>query len=185
MALSLPHDLVFTPLDVLTAEEMNEIVENYTFIAQQFPLSADNIADASINSAKLASGGVTAAKVNYDSVFKTISQGTSLTYSVQNGSYGSVTTMDISGMPTGAQFFAIAKVTFTGSATDTGVFTRLRYNGIYGLVGQSTTAWGRSLDTYGIFTKQSSVSTMYIQAMKDNSTVVTATEVDFIAFRIG
>lgn len=38
MALTLPYpDLDFVPLDILTAEEMNEIVANYTYIANQFP----------------------------------------------------------------------------------------------------------------------------------------------------
>lgn len=41
MALTLPYpDLDFVPLDILTAEEMNEIVANYTFIASQFPIGA-------------------------------------------------------------------------------------------------------------------------------------------------
>lgn len=38
MALTLPYpNLDFVPLDILTAEEMNEIVANYTYIANQFP----------------------------------------------------------------------------------------------------------------------------------------------------
>lgn len=37
MALILPYpNLDFVPLDVLTAEEMNEIVANYTFVSNQF-----------------------------------------------------------------------------------------------------------------------------------------------------
>lgn len=41
MALTLPYPgLDFVPLDILTAEEMNEIVANYTFIASQFPIGA-------------------------------------------------------------------------------------------------------------------------------------------------
>ena len=44
MALTLPYpDLVFVPLDILTAEEQNEIVANYTYIANQFPIAASNI----------------------------------------------------------------------------------------------------------------------------------------------
>lgn len=36
MAITLPYpDLVFVPLDKLTAEEMNEIVANYTYIANE------------------------------------------------------------------------------------------------------------------------------------------------------
>lgn len=38
MALTLPYpNLSFVPLDILTAEEMNEIVANYSYIANQFP----------------------------------------------------------------------------------------------------------------------------------------------------
>ena len=44
MALVLPYpSMVFVPLDVLTAEEMNQIVANYEFIANQFPLTSDKI----------------------------------------------------------------------------------------------------------------------------------------------
>lgn len=38
MALNLPYpNLDFVPLDILTADEMNEIVANYTYIANQLP----------------------------------------------------------------------------------------------------------------------------------------------------
>ena len=38
MALTLPYPgLDFVPLDILTADEMNEIVANYTYIANQLP----------------------------------------------------------------------------------------------------------------------------------------------------
>ncbi len=41
MTLTLPYpSLDFVPLDILTAEEMNEIVANYTYIANQFPIGA-------------------------------------------------------------------------------------------------------------------------------------------------
>jgi hypothetical protein len=40
MALTLPYpSMSFVPLDVLTAEEMNHIVSNYTYIANQFPIT--------------------------------------------------------------------------------------------------------------------------------------------------
>lgn len=183
MALALPYDLVFAPLDVLTAEEMNEIVQNYTTIAEQFPLTATNIADGSISTDKLANYAVTSEKLNYGSIYKTISTGTGLSASVGT-SYSQIASLSISAMPQGAQFFAIAKVTFTGSSTETGVFTRLAYGSNYGSVGQSTTAWGRALDTWGTFTKMSS-NNIAIQAMKDNNTTVNATDVELIAFRIG
>lgn len=44
MSLALPYpSMVFVPLDVLTADEMNHIVANYEFIANQFPITSDNI----------------------------------------------------------------------------------------------------------------------------------------------
>ena len=44
MSLALPYpSLVFVPLDVLTADEMNQIVANYEFISNQFPIDSDNI----------------------------------------------------------------------------------------------------------------------------------------------
>lgn len=54
MALTLPYpSLSFVPLDVLTAEEMNEIVANYTYIANQFPIGAANIASNAVTYGKI------------------------------------------------------------------------------------------------------------------------------------
>lgn len=51
MSLTLPYpDLDFVPLDVLTAEEMNQVVSNYTYISDQFPLTSDNIGQGAITS---------------------------------------------------------------------------------------------------------------------------------------
>lgn len=47
MALSLPYpSLSFVPLDELSAEEMNEIVANYTYIANQFPIQSTSLASS-------------------------------------------------------------------------------------------------------------------------------------------
>lgn len=44
MALSLPYpSIVFVPLDVLTAEELNQMAQNTEFIANQFPIASANI----------------------------------------------------------------------------------------------------------------------------------------------
>lgn len=48
MSLSLPYQsIVFVPLDVLTAEELNEMVQNTNFISDQFPINSQNINIAS------------------------------------------------------------------------------------------------------------------------------------------
>ena len=44
MALTLPYpDMVFVPLDILTAEEQNQLVGNIEFLANQFPVQSSNI----------------------------------------------------------------------------------------------------------------------------------------------
>lgn len=53
MALTLPYpSMSFVPLDILTAEEMNHIVSNYTYIANQFPIATNNIANGAITPSK-------------------------------------------------------------------------------------------------------------------------------------
>lgn len=182
MALSLPYDLTFAPLDVLTAEEMNEIVQNYTTIAQAFPIDTENILGGSITNAKIADQAITSSKLNYSSVFQNITQSHTLNTNVSQ-SYATVDTINIAAMPVGAIFFAILKMSFSGTGTDTGVFTRLRYGSVYGSVGQCTNPWGRSLDSWGIFTKNTT-NQMYVEATKDNSTEVIAVSDQFAAFRI-
>lgn len=55
MALVLPYpDMDFVPLDILTAAEMNELVANIEYVANQFPLATANIADGAITAGKLA-----------------------------------------------------------------------------------------------------------------------------------
>lgn len=49
MAITLPYpDLVFVPLDKLTAEEMNEIVANYTYIANNAIEFVDNYSTTAV-----------------------------------------------------------------------------------------------------------------------------------------
>lgn len=45
MALTLPYpSMSFVPLDELHAQELNQIVANYTYIANQFPIQSTNLA---------------------------------------------------------------------------------------------------------------------------------------------
>lgn len=72
MAVTLPYpSLVFVPLDKLTAEEMNQIVANYTALASIFPVSTDNIANNSITTSKIAPHSITAALLAVNSVTDT------------------------------------------------------------------------------------------------------------------
>lgn len=66
MALTLPYpDMVFVPLDILTAEEQNQLVGNIEFLANQFPLTASNIANGAIGSDQLADEAVTTDKIDF------------------------------------------------------------------------------------------------------------------------
>lgn len=50
MALTLPYpNMDFTPLDILTADEMDQLVANIEYISQQFPIGASNINTSSLN----------------------------------------------------------------------------------------------------------------------------------------
>lgn len=86
MALTLPYpDLDFVPLDILTAEEMNEIVANYTFISNQFPIASSNINWASLPWRAVtptAGTGVTIAQNNsvYNETLKVVNLSLSLTF---------------------------------------------------------------------------------------------------------
>lgn len=54
MALALPYpDMDFVPLDILTAAEQDQLVANIEYIANQFPLSATNIANSAVTKDKL------------------------------------------------------------------------------------------------------------------------------------
>lgn len=64
MAITLPYpSLVFVPLDKLTAEEMNQIVANYTALSTAFPIPSDQIGSSAITSEKIAPNAVTSAKI--------------------------------------------------------------------------------------------------------------------------
>lgn len=55
MAATLPNpSIVFVPLDVLTADELNQVVQNIAYLADLFPISTSNIGNGSITNEKLA-----------------------------------------------------------------------------------------------------------------------------------
>lgn len=55
MAVTLPYeDMEFVPLDILTAQEQNQLVANIEYLAGLFPLGSSEIADGAVTSSKLA-----------------------------------------------------------------------------------------------------------------------------------
>lgn len=65
MALTLPYpDMDFVPLDILTALELDQMVANIEYIANDaFPVTNANIADSAVSTTKLNNNAVTTAKI--------------------------------------------------------------------------------------------------------------------------
>lgn len=125
MALTtLPYpSLDFVPLDILTAEEMNQIVANYTAI-NNATIGTNQLADNSITTQKLANKAVTSDKVDW----------ATLTYFAQNSSdvnvgTGETTVITINNLRPGTYLvFGVLSLNKTNSeASDT--FIGLKYDG--------------------------------------------------------
>lgn len=55
MAATLPYpSIVFVPLDVLTAEELNQMAQNITALANMFPITSADIGNAAVKSSNIA-----------------------------------------------------------------------------------------------------------------------------------
>lgn len=66
MALTIPYpDMDFVPLDVLTAEELDQMVANIEYIANCFPLGSQSISDSAVTTAKINDGAVTSDKIDF------------------------------------------------------------------------------------------------------------------------
>lgn len=66
MALTLPYpDMDFVPLDILTANELDQMVANIEFIANSFPIGSTEIASNAITTAKINNGAVTSQKIDF------------------------------------------------------------------------------------------------------------------------
>lgn len=128
MSVTLPYpSIVFVPLDVLTAEELNQLNANTQYIANQFPLSAANIntssfklnplfmqtgsAEITIKADSGAGGGVS---VTFPTAFQNIPN-LNLTLHYDNTRVAEVLTM------------AVSKTGFTALARSTATFDQPSY----------------------------------------------------------
>lgn len=100
-------------------------------------------------------------------------------------SYASVLNVDISDVPTGEDFFVFALVTFTGSATLTDTAVRLSYNSVNSYLSHNATSWGRTVMNIWKYTKVASVNSVSVQAKKDNSSTVDATNCTAVVLQAG
>lgn len=200
MAIVLPYpNLNFVPLDVLTAEELNEIVANVNKIVEyvpDFPLTAADIDQNAITTTKISNGAVTndkisvgavgATEIDWSSAFPFMEKSDNPAQSlVSSGSWNSITSMSLSSFPTNARVMVIAISVLSGTDAVTGVYTRLKYGSTNSLECGVTNSWGRSIVCPMVISKTSSTSSVSLEAMKDNNTTVTLQNYQLYAFRIG
>lgn len=100
-------------------------------------------------------------------------------------SYTSVLSVDVSDIPSGADFFVFSLVTFTGSATLTDTAVRLSYNSTTSDLSHNATTWGRTVVSIWKYTKVASVNSLSVQAKKDNSSTVNATNCTAVVMQAG
>lgn len=92
MSLTLPYpDMVFVPLDILTAQELNEIVSNVEYISDQFPIAAANLASNAVTTAKISDEAVTADKIDFTNFIQTGSANVAYQANTTGGGFTEVT----------------------------------------------------------------------------------------------
>lgn len=184
MALSLPYNIVFVPLDVLTAEELNNLMSDINYISNQFPLSATNIGSGAIGATQLASSAVTAAKFSYGDVLRAKYASSSSTMTLAT-SLQTLMTVDISAFPTGSEILALGVATFNGSSSEAGVNLKFVSGTQESLASNQVTTWGKNLSVLWQFTKLSSQTSIQMRAAKDNTTAVQFTYGAMSVLRVG
>lgn len=121
--MALPHpSMAFTPFDVLTADEMNDLVDNIEALADGSGLN--NLA---ITTAKIGAAAVTIAKIDLTSFQATAQVGSA---DVSGGASGVVVTTTNFSFVTGRKYLIIGKNRYAGSS-DGGIWTLgLTVNGV-------------------------------------------------------
>lgn len=134
MALTLPYpDMVFVPLDILTAEEQNQLVGNIEFLANQFPLAASNIANGAIGSDQLADEAVTADKIDFSTLPHYVKVG-------DGDSFVNVEkTWDTYNIPTAGVYFVLFSITGNCQTGATTMRAQINKNGALQVWNASTT----------------------------------------------
>lgn len=140
-------------------------------------------ATGTVGTDSIADGAITSDKIDWTtlSYAKTEWSGT---YSISQ-TEGTIYTLDVSSMPTGAVFMVAACTNGGGSDTATGMFTRLQHGSTYGTYAGSVTSWGKFSTVIACFTKASGVGVVNLRAYKDNTTSVNANAITIMAWRVG
>ncbi len=178
MAATIPYpSIVFVPLDILTAEELNQLHANTTALADLFPLAAASIAD----------GAITNTKINYSSAFPALmsSSTTQTTISSAAGTFSDYLTLDVSSIPTGAKFLVLAQAVFGGGDTEVSMGLRLSHSSSTSPEMWQTGKWWKTVSAVWKFEKLSGVSQVHLQAGRDNSSTCSIQDRVLAALRVG
>lgn len=186
MAISLPNPgMVFVPLDVLTAEELNQIVQNIDTLAELFPLKAAQIGANAIGTNQLSNAAVTAPKLDWSAFCFT--EATDTTQTTIGISATNLLYLDVSNIPSGAKFIVMSEYVFNGASDDiVSVVATLVYGSVEGQAMSHAGTWDRTINSVQCFTKVSSQNRVYLQAYKDKSAPPVYTKRGYMcAFRVG
>lgn len=83
MALPYPS-MSFVPLDVLSADELNQMVANDQYLAGLFPVQGSNIDSGAVDTAQIADGAVTNAKTDFTGTLNLTGTSTMAVYEAKN-----------------------------------------------------------------------------------------------------
>lgn len=174
MAITLPYpSLVFVPLDKLTAEEMNQIVANYTAIANAFPLGSNQIADGSVTTAKLdglsvtggkiANGAIGSSQINWSDLAPKIGYYEPKESESVSTSWKTLLSLNVSSYPVGTKFIAMASLSGTTDSYDGDLSLKTSYGSEDSTV-YSSGMYSHSLSIIRPFTVTSGNTLVNLQA---------------------
>lgn len=114
MSLSLPNpNLVFVPLDVLTAEELNNMMSDISFIANQFPIASTNIGTRAVKKTNVDWSNIVTKTTGTNGTVLTFPDGFKIEYGTISQSLNINTSYE------GSYFGAIENVAFPVAFTST------------------------------------------------------------------
>lgn len=189
MTLTLPNPSInFVPLDVLTAEELNEVVANINTIADAFPISAANIANGSITSAKIGNSAVNASAINWSNFPVEYSQNNPATPTSLSTTAKSLISINLASFPVGSRILALGSVYIESGDGSNDVGSYIKSGSTTGVETIDFGLYGKTQNPILMFTKASGVSTvnLYSRIVSNyGGKEISASAYSLVAFRVG
>ena len=164
----------FTPLDVLTADELDQLVANINAVNNGTVPTA-SIADGAITTPKIANKAITEAKIDRTSLVAPIINQISIANATCPASWTDKLSLDVSNIPTGAKFVVLGSIWWRASSASPAIALKAEYDGTGGYVTYSHQAASETLVSSVIFyafTKASGKNTAHIQWITGTSFTV-------------